>query len=112
MQSLSRAETRPGPLEYVEAFYRSPVQGFAVPLSSLSSWFTGEHVKDKRAATARLIKSLAKQQTPGSSFGFPDLGFGEAEMEEPSDRKTPRRRRARGLLPGSPRGGALQGLGA
>ena len=67
------------------------MQGFTVPLSSLSSWFTGEHVKDKRAAIARLIKSLAKQQTPGSSFSFPDLGFGEAEMEEPSDLKTPQK---------------------
>ena len=42
-------ETGPGLLEYEETFCRSPVQGFAVSLSSLSSWFTGEHVKDKQA---------------------------------------------------------------
>ena len=112
MQSLSRAETRPDLLGYEEAFYRSLVLGFAVPLSSFPSWFNGEHVKDKRAATARLLKSLAKQQTPGSCFGFPDLDLGEAEMEEPSDLKTPGRWRARGLLPGRPRGGTLQGRGA
>ena len=64
----------------MEAFYRSPVQDFTVPLSSLSSWFTGEHVKDKRAATARLIKSLAKRRAPGSSFCLSEVEVWEAEV--------------------------------
>ena len=68
------------------------MQDFAGLFSFLSSWFTGEHVKGKRVAAAKLVKSLAKQPTPGSRCGSPDLGFGEAGIGKPSDLKTPRRR--------------------
>ena len=51
-----------------------------MPLASLSSWFTPSHVKDKRAAIARLIKGLARDQSPAKTFRFPDLGFGAAEQ--------------------------------
>merc|ERR1719153_523652 len=54
---------------------------FSVPLKSLGNWFTEEHVNGKRAAIARLIKRLARQQNPGHNFNFPTLGFGEAENE-------------------------------
>ena len=31
-------------LEYVEAFFRSPIQDFSVPIASLASWFTDDQV--------------------------------------------------------------------
>ena len=80
-------------LEYVEAFFRSPIKDFSVPIASLASWFTADQVvnviicekrplyclqvQGKRESIAGLIRRLAAEQSPGKTFDFPNLEFGE-----------------------------------
>jgi len=69
-------------LEYIEAFFRSPIEDFSVPLASLKNWFTSDHAQGKRATIAGLIKRLATQQNPGTKFRFPSLGFSKQEEQK------------------------------
>jgi len=71
-------------LEYVEAFFRTPIQDFSVPIASLASWFTADQVQGKRESIAALIRRLAAEQSPDKTFDFPNLGF-EEEAEEKAD---------------------------
>ena len=80
-------------LEYVEAFFRSPIKDFSVPIASLASWFTADQVvnvitcekrlfyclqvQGKRESIAGLIRRLAAEQSPEKSFDFPNLELGE-----------------------------------
>jgi len=73
-------------LEYVEAFFRSPIQDFSVPIASLASWFTADQVQGKRESIAALIRRLATEQSPEKTFDFPNLGFEGEAVEEKAER--------------------------
>ena len=45
-------------LEYVEAFFRTPIQDFSVPIASLASWFTADQVEITSAKTSVIVPLL------------------------------------------------------
>ena len=60
-------------LQYVEAFFKSPIMDFTLPITSLSDWFPTASVENKRDAIGEIIKKLAKQENPQKVFIFPDI---------------------------------------
>jgi len=75
-------------LQYVQSFFRDPIQDYSLPIKGLRQWFPKEEVEGKRAFIAELIRNLAEKQNPGKDFHYPDLNFtnppeeGEEESEE------------------------------
>lgn len=54
-------------LQYVESFFKKPLQKFSSPLPSLDDWFTEESIMQKRDELRTLILQLQKEQNSGNN---------------------------------------------
>jgi len=72
-------------LQYVESFFRDPIQDYSLPITSIKEWFPKAEVEEKRNYIASLIRDLAKEQNPGKEFNYPELNFHNQEEGEDSD---------------------------
>ncbi|XP_067132047.1 sentrin-specific protease 6-like isoform X2 [Centruroides vittatus] len=54
-------------LQYVESFFKKPLQKFSSPLPSLEDWFTEESIMQKRDELRTLILQLQKEQISGNN---------------------------------------------
>ena len=55
-------------LQYVESFFKAPIQDYSLPIRTLRSWFPEEEVRNKRQRIAQLIRQLAASQNAGKEF--------------------------------------------
>ncbi|CAH1402245.1 unnamed protein product [Nezara viridula] len=78
-------------LQYVEAFFKSPITDYRMPIRSIKEWFTTEEVNRKRYDIMQLLLSLMKEQNvdiPRLNLPFLNLtpfshyDGDEEEMEE------------------------------
>ncbi|CAH1228080.1 SENP7 [Branchiostoma lanceolatum] len=49
-------------LQYVETFFRNPIQDYSFPLNGLEHWFSRERMKRKRQELQELIQKLTEEQ--------------------------------------------------
>jgi len=72
-------------LQYVESFFKDPIQDYSFPMKPIMEWFLKEVVEGKRDRIAKLIRDLAAEQNPGKDFNFPQLNFTNPDDGEESD---------------------------
>ncbi|CAH1394127.1 unnamed protein product [Nezara viridula] len=91
-------------LQYVEAFFKSPITDYRMPIRSIKEWFTTEEVNRKRYDIMQLLLSLMKEQnvdiprlnlpflnlTPFSHYDGDEEGMeGDFEEEEVEGEEEP-----------------------
>ena len=62
-------------LQYLESFYKTPIQDFCLPIKNLEQWFKLEVILFKRSEVAKLIRDLSAEQFPDKSIFFPPISF-------------------------------------
>jgi len=71
-------------LQYVESFFKAPIQDYSLPIRTLRSWFPEDEVRNKRQRIAQLIRQLAASQNAGKEFRFPEIMF-HCEMDDDTE---------------------------
>jgi hypothetical protein len=62
-------------LQYVESFFKTPIQDFELPIKSLRKWFPLDVMRNKRSDIAKIIRNLAEEQNAKQKISFPPLTF-------------------------------------
>lgn len=74
-------------LQYVENFFKKPIEDFRIPIKSLLNWFPQEVVTKKREEISNLIKELMEKQGV-KDVELPKLEFPTLDgkiIEQPAD---------------------------
>ena len=80
----------------VETFFKSPIQDYTLPITSLKNWFPGSETRAKRGDVATLIRRLATEQNQDKleRLIWPEMVF--VEPEKPKFLSEPEQRRSDG----------------
>ncbi len=102
LYSVSDVLARP-PLS-LSQLLQSPVQDFALPLTTLKHWFPRKAMREKREKIADIIRDLHQKQFPKKQVQFPKLvftpesgaGYSSEEEEEDDDDEEEAREKEKG----------------